>query len=407
MDDANMMALVEQAIAGDAQAFEELCRQKAKSILYLCIKVMGNVHDGEDAAQEVLIVMQKHITRLRSPEAFSSWLYQITVRKCRKMKKQMQSKQVTYLESEADNLQEDRGDFLPQEFADKAESKEVVMEAISELPENCRICVILFYYEALKYKEIATVLGIKTSDVGSLIAKSKKLIRKRLEAKVTVQDTASVAYLISVPGLGALLGQEANVLVSPAMVQNFVASAGALFASGGAAAAGKAAAGKILAGSAGALGVAAAGAFVYLGLQAPPPVPPVSVPVSVVQPVAPPTSNVLSSSIFVINTLQDMLGGEDAAIFLDYVGQQGADGEALQAFLNEIGMTMDVKGTDSASGEVYRFYYLYKQDKLLMAISKTAPDGTAQLAHRFTGEEEPLLKNAQIYFVFDEWKAQA
>lgn len=84
---------------------------------------------------------------------------------------------------------EDGGDFepaAPQEeiecAVDRERSENVVSEALSLLPDRERLILILYYYENLTFKEIATVLSITESRICQLHAQALLKIRCRLTA---------------------------------------------------------------------------------------------------------------------------------------------------------------------------------------------------------------------------------
>lgn len=52
--------LVSKAMQGDKESFDKLCEREIKNIIYACTKLMGTRQDGEDAAQEVFINMQRN-----------------------------------------------------------------------------------------------------------------------------------------------------------------------------------------------------------------------------------------------------------------------------------------------------------------------------------------------------------
>jgi len=61
------------------------------------------------------------------------------------------------------------------------EIKDIVAEAIDELPEKERLVVTLYYYEELNMKEIAEVLGLTESRISQLHTKAVIRLRKKLK----------------------------------------------------------------------------------------------------------------------------------------------------------------------------------------------------------------------------------
>ena len=76
-------ALVERARKGDADAFDELARQRIDSVYRTALGILGSPADARDATQEALISAWKSIESLRDVERFNAWLYRITLNSAR------------------------------------------------------------------------------------------------------------------------------------------------------------------------------------------------------------------------------------------------------------------------------------------------------------------------------------
>jgi RNA polymerase sigma factor for flagellar operon FliA len=69
----------------------------------------------------------------------------------------------------------------PEVIAERDEIKRVIVEAISELPENEKKILVLYYFEDLTLKEIGQVLGVTESRVSQLHTKAIMRLRSRLK----------------------------------------------------------------------------------------------------------------------------------------------------------------------------------------------------------------------------------
>ena len=64
---------IARAAKGDANAFEALMGAYETKIYALCLRMMGNPHDGEDAAQEAMLRIWRTIGQYRFESAFSTY----------------------------------------------------------------------------------------------------------------------------------------------------------------------------------------------------------------------------------------------------------------------------------------------------------------------------------------------
>ena len=68
----------------------------------------------------------------------------------------------------------------PDIIAEKGEMRRVIVEAISELPENEKKVLVLYYYEDLTLKEIGKVLDVTESRISQLHTKAMARLRAKL-----------------------------------------------------------------------------------------------------------------------------------------------------------------------------------------------------------------------------------
>src|SRR5919106_5221696 len=71
--------LIERARAGDADAFNDLARDKFDWVYRMAFGILGTRADALDVTQEALVAMWRGLPRLRDLDAFDGWLYRVTL----------------------------------------------------------------------------------------------------------------------------------------------------------------------------------------------------------------------------------------------------------------------------------------------------------------------------------------
>src|SRR5262245_36156431 len=74
--------LVEQAMAGDHDAFAELARVSIGRLYAIARLILRDQAQAEDATQEALVAAWRDLAALREPDRFDAWLHRLLVRAC-------------------------------------------------------------------------------------------------------------------------------------------------------------------------------------------------------------------------------------------------------------------------------------------------------------------------------------
>ncbi len=241
-------SLVVRLQNGDNSAFDELYKLTCSKVYFVSLKITKNEHDTEDIIQESYVTALKKINTLEKPESFMSWFNQIVANKSKAYLRKTTPK---FFEDEGyetvEAIPDDRLGFSPEESADKEDLRRSVMEAIDELTEEKRACVMMMYFEEMSVNDISESLGVPVSTVKNRLWTARKDLKSRFERR-----GIAAAYSVAPLGLASwAIEQTANTFsqnfqsgINPSDIIS-VAAAGT--AAAGTAAAGTGIAAKIAA----------------------------------------------------------------------------------------------------------------------------------------------------------------
>jgi RNA polymerase sigma-70 factor (ECF subfamily) len=240
-ENINLIEIIEQAKAGNADAFSELYRQYAQTILYHVRHMIVDKENYEDVSQEVVINLLGSIHRLKSAKAFRSWLQIIIRNVCidhnEKFLRSPESMSVADSEEALSVLEVESVDEQPEYNSIEKEAAENMLRIISELSPMYKEMIVLRYYDELSYREIADAFGISVKTVGSNLTRAKKLLReciKRNHVTNVVQGetymlnfngAGSAGRMVSSKGLLGVLTFDANNTISAEAVHRFTETA--------------------------------------------------------------------------------------------------------------------------------------------------------------------------------------
>lgn len=184
-DPARDAGLVARARDGDRAAFDELVKRHEDRVYNMALRMLGNPDDALDLAQEVFLSAYRALKGFESKSLFSTWIYRVTVNRCRDELRRRSTVKHTRprpLAADADDPPMDPPSRAasPAEAAIARESEALVAAAVAALPEEAREALVLRDVEGLAYEEIAEVLEVPVGTVRSRLHRARCLLRDRL-----------------------------------------------------------------------------------------------------------------------------------------------------------------------------------------------------------------------------------
>ncbi len=152
------------------EEIEGIYRRHFKLVYQICLVLMKNVPDAEDAAQTVFRRVLERGGAFRDPEHERAWLIVTARNECRDQLKHW------WRRERAD------GSALDALVWEQPEDG-LVWDQVAALPEKHRLVLFLHYYEGYTTDEIAEMLGENPSTVRSRLVQARKKLKLRLEAE--------------------------------------------------------------------------------------------------------------------------------------------------------------------------------------------------------------------------------
>jgi len=180
--------LVRQALAGEGRGFERLVNRHRDAVFNLCYRMLGDLDDADDCAQEVFIRIYRKLAGFRFQSAFSTWLYRVALNTCRNFavsSQRVRARGALRLDdpSSGNGAALEIGDSSanPEARYERGERALAIERAIAGLPAKQRMLVVLRDIEGRSYEEIAELAGMKLGTVKSKLARARGALREKLE----------------------------------------------------------------------------------------------------------------------------------------------------------------------------------------------------------------------------------
>jgi RNA polymerase sigma factor (sigma-70 family) len=204
----------------DEAAFTALVQRHGPMVLRLCVRVLGNSPDAEDAFQATFLVLARRASSVSRPELLGNWLYGVAHRTALKVRANTTRRQTFRREGGP----VDGSD--PAIEASHRELRRMLDQELSRLPDRYRVPLVLHYLEGRTQEEVAHLLGCPRNTIATRLARACERLRGRLARSGVALSSGSLAEALAEEASAALPTTLLDATVKAAML--FVAGGSAL-----------------------------------------------------------------------------------------------------------------------------------------------------------------------------------
>ena len=184
--------LVLLARQDDQNAVNELYNQTFKKA-YFVARTAIKSSDGdyssqiEDIMQDAYVKAFSSLDKLEDPEKFQGWLDTIVINRCKDFLKKKKPTLFSDMASEnsndgstlefEDSRENDRMEFKPEESVDYGETKRLIAEMLDRMPEDQKMCLLMYYYEEMSVRQIAEAMDCSEGTIKSRLNYARKNLK--------------------------------------------------------------------------------------------------------------------------------------------------------------------------------------------------------------------------------------
>lgn len=185
--------VIERCKAGDEKAFTEIVLHRQKKVFNISYRMLGNLEEAKDLAQEVFISVFESIKNLKEEIKFDAWLTQITLNHCRNRWKYLKRRQYFNSDSVDDPIETEEGTMPkaiydpsgnPETLYEKKVVQQLIQRGLLKLREDQRELLVMRDLQGFSYEEIGESLGLPEGTIKS------KLHRARMDLKEILEKAA-------------------------------------------------------------------------------------------------------------------------------------------------------------------------------------------------------------------------
>jgi len=177
---------IQSAQNGNLAAFNRLVMSYQGLAYNVAFRVVGNADAAADATQDAFIKAFKSIKQYRGG-SFKSWLLRIVSNTCYDQLRYEQRRPSEPIEP--DDSESDYAPHLldpaapPEKMVENQELSDMLQQAISQLPPDQRLILVLSDIEGFSYQEIADITDAALGTVKSRLSRARLKMRAILQSQ--------------------------------------------------------------------------------------------------------------------------------------------------------------------------------------------------------------------------------
>ncbi len=202
---------VKEALKGNNDGFAYLYENTYYDKYYIALKYVNNEQDAQDVLHDAYLIAWQKLGTLKDAEKFPSWLGMIVANTAKNVlvkKKPTLFSQLDKVDSDGDvveyEMEDDYVGAQPEMNYTIQETQQFLYEMLECLPEEQKLCVLMYHIEDMKIKEIAEALECSENTVKSRLTYGRKALRTKcyeMQAKgyklYSVAPIPFILYLVS------------------------------------------------------------------------------------------------------------------------------------------------------------------------------------------------------------------
>jgi RNA polymerase sigma-70 factor (ECF subfamily) len=172
--------VVQSFLEGNSRAFGILVDRYDKRLLNFVYRTIGDRERAQDLVQETFVRVYRHLHRFDQTKKFSTWIYTIAGNLAKNELRNRSRNPLVLFQTikknwEADHrpLEWEDTKLRPDDLFRKRHLREMVENAVAELPEHHRIVFVLREIEGKTYEEIAEITGCNLGTVKSRLNRAR------------------------------------------------------------------------------------------------------------------------------------------------------------------------------------------------------------------------------------------
>ena len=170
-------------LAGNTPLFHDLIRPYERTVFSMAMALLRDPQEAEDVVQETFLKALRNLHAYRAEARFSTWLVSIALNEARSSLRRHRPVESLDASDETDRIAPELlRDWreVPSEVLERLEVRNLLRDAVTELPLIYREVFVLRELQELTISESAQALGISPASVKVRLHRARIMLQRRL-----------------------------------------------------------------------------------------------------------------------------------------------------------------------------------------------------------------------------------
>ncbi|HET53689.1 MAG TPA: sigma-70 family RNA polymerase sigma factor [Ignavibacteria bacterium] len=182
--------LIQKAQNGDRAALAQLVKNYEQTVYNFSFKICRNKEKAEHTMQETFLSMVKNIEQFSGKSKLSTWLYTVVSNNCLMLARSQKKHEYSSIDDEDNLISEDNiadWKITPDQISENIELKNILDDAIQNLPADYRVVFLLRDVEGLSTEETGKITELSIPAVKSRLHRARAFLRNELNKKLSYE----------------------------------------------------------------------------------------------------------------------------------------------------------------------------------------------------------------------------
>ena len=173
--------IIKLATNGDRTAFKKLIDLHSGYVMGVCMQILKNKTEAEEAAQDTFVKMYKSMSSFNGTSKFRTWLYQIAYRTAIDHYRKRKKTESIDNHPQQFNIAESHSHS---EALETADLRIQIEHAMKLLKIEDAALIRMFYFKEMNIKELCQILNEKESNVKIKLFRTRKKLKQLLQQQL-------------------------------------------------------------------------------------------------------------------------------------------------------------------------------------------------------------------------------